>query len=165
MTATARPATLTVVKIVWTGLFFSQFMYAFVLFTQFAARWPDSSPQIFPDFHETFQMALSSVAVVVVFVAFKLPNFLASKLRAPGTDAVIIDENADPEIEPPLSNELFAAFIVRLALIESICLYGFALAITKHAPKMILPFLALSVILYLKNFPANSKKFRADLGV
>ena len=162
--STSRSTPFKVVKIIWTALLFSQFMYAFLLFGVLSSQWDNAETRFFPDFHDTFELVICAVAVVVAVISVKLPPFLARSMKS-GSSNTSLAEAAEEPTEETVTREHFAAFVVGLALMESICLYGFALAMTKHAAGLILPFMAVSVLLFLKNFPSNSKKFRSDLGL
>jgi hypothetical protein len=145
--------TFQVTKLIWGALLASQVMYAFVLFQVICKDVPPADYRWFPNLSDPFERAITIVALVVGAMSIAIPSALAKKtVRGEETD-----ESAKPL-------RLLPSLIVRLALFEAIVLFGFLLGIHARNPGLIAPFLAVSAILYLKNFPSDPAKVRSDLG-
>lgn len=146
--------TFPVFKVIWGALLFSQAMYVFVVFKEMLASVDPSAYRWFPDFRNTIEATSSFAAVGSFLLALFVPALIArASFRRGAADG-----------ESDRIERLLAPFIVRLAFLEGVCLIGFMLAIVTKNPAIMMPFFVVSVLAYLKNFPASPAKVRADLG-
>lgn len=143
-----------VFKVIWGALLFSQAMYVFVVFKEMLASVDPSTYRWFPDFRNPVEATSSFAAVGSFLLSVFVPALIArTNLRRTKGDG------GSEKVEL-----LLPPFIVRLAFLEAVCLIGFMLAIVAKNPALMMPFFAVSVLGYLKNFPASLAKVRADLG-
>ena len=158
MTSKNTAVPLKIFKLMWGALLASQFVYAFVLFNV-AVKKADLpvTPRWLPNFQNPFESAILTMAVGSATLAFFIPRLIAKSAKTNASESGAREES--------LSANLFAAFLVRLAIVESICLFGFMLGMTAKTPTLIVPFLAASALIYLKNFPSDSRKVEGDLGL
>lgn len=134
-------------------LFISQFFYAAVLETVVKA--PETTPAAIPITESPVVLAIGALSAGTLLLAWFVPKLLwkdASK-KLPPTGG---DEN-------DLLEGFFTGFVVRLALLESVCLYGFVAGFLQKQPSLILPFLGASAAGFVINFP-NRTFIRKTLG-
>ena len=130
--------------IIWSMLFIAQFINAGVL--EFTIKPVESAPGGAPVNPLVLGLILTSVVAMVLswFIPKTLWKTAAQKL--PTTDSTS---------EPVLLEAFMTGYIVRLALLESVCFYGFALAFLQKQPRLFLPFLGASVLGFIMNFPSR----------
>lgn len=155
--STNAPKTL-VLKIIWGALLFSQALYVVVLHVQLKPL--DDMPmntQWMPNLQDPMEIGLFAASVALLVASFLVPQILAkASEQKPRADA-------DPSKTDTVPQAFFVPFIIRLALLEAICMQGFVLAFIKRSPNLILPFITISGLLFLKNFPSNAEKVKSDL--
>lgn len=139
-------------RLIWAALVISNFIYAAVLFFQFgasSASFPSGHPLLVP------LMVISSMALAISMV---LPKafFLRAKQR--------LDQAGRPASEEELQAAFFAPWIIRMAMLESVSLYGFVLAMVTQSPVAFVPFGAVAVLTQLSQYP-SPQRIRDLLGV
>jgi hypothetical protein len=155
-----QPTKIQIYQVIWGALLGSQFMYAFVNFSVVKSNEGEPLRWI-PSFNVPIELALSLAAVASVFASFIIPRFLA---RSAGKPEIPVNIEPEDYYEARLG-KLFPAYIVQLAVTESVCIFGLALSFTTHNPGVFAPFFTAGVILFLRILPSNPKKIEADLGV
>jgi len=139
--------------ILWSILFISQFFYAAVLET--VVKTPEAAHAATPLSESPVILAIGIMSAGTLLLAWFVPKLLwkdaARKLPPTGTD------------ESDLLEGFFTGFVVRLALLESVCLYGFVAGFLQKQPSLILPFLGASAAGFVVNFP-NRTLIRKSLG-
>ncbi len=139
--------------ILWSILFISQFLYAAVL--ESVVKPLESTTPAIPLSESPVVLATAFMATGTLLLAWLVPNLLwknaAKKLPPTGTN------------ESDLLEGFLAGFVVRLALLESVCLYGFIGGFLQKQPSLILPFLGASAAGFVINFP-NRTFIRKALG-
>jgi hypothetical protein len=141
-------------KIIWVALFFSLFMYAVMLTGPAGGGNPFSFG--FPDFSNPFEMAVTVAVLPPLLLAVVIPNFLIKAQKSKVTPETTIAE---------IYRLAHVPWVIRLALIESVTVTGFAIAVMKHNPGKIVPFLIISVIGFLLSFPSDDKVQSAYRGL
>jgi len=139
--------------ILWTILFISQFFYAVVLET--VLKSPESETQILPLSDSPIVLALGILSIATLTLAWLIPKMIwkTSVKNLPST----------APNESDLLEGFFTGFVLRLALLESVCLYGFIAGFLQQQPSLILPFLGASAAGFVANFP-NRTFIRKTLG-
>lgn len=161
MNANAPWIPLKVLKILWFSLLGAQFFYLFVLFQLNRATpvsWGEA--QYFPNLSDVLDLSASVAAVVALAASFLIPTALARSAERTNS------KKANPEETPPfdmVANRFLLPFFLWLFLVEFVCMAGFGLAMVRNSPQLFLPFLTVSVILYLTRFPADSRKVEKTL--
>jgi hypothetical protein len=105
----------------------------------------------FPNFGAPMEMMLTMLAIGSLIAAVIVPKLITRSAKKTTTG------------EPFKVDVYFPAFIVRIVLIESICLNGFALGKTAGVPRLIIPFIVVSVFMMMKNYPSTEQKLSFDL--
>ena len=136
-------------RLIWTALFAAQFLYGVALWFALSQRAGEPSEgdpivKIFP------VLALMSLAIAWKFPTKTLANTIR-KLKQTGP------LNLDPVLPPSLLQALTVASVIRFALIESVVLYGFVVALKSSEFKYFLPYLGAGVIAMLLSFPGESR--------
>lgn len=144
---------IAVPRLIWAALVFSNLMYGLVLVTQFkdqlAAPFPSTHILVFP---------LMVIALMALAIAMILPKALFMKAKAK------FDASAVPPTDQQIMQSFFAPWIIRMALLESISIYGFLLAMMTQAPIAFVPFGALSILTQLSQYP-TPQRVRDMLGI
>jgi hypothetical protein len=162
MNPSRKAPSFKVFPLLWFILLVFQGMYAFILaLLARPAEGAGGAWRWFPNLRDPFEAIVTALGVGLVVVAVLVPAAMAQAMEKPRKDG---REEKFLAAEKTVSG-LLPVFIVRLAILESVCILGFALAMTKHSPGVIAPFLLVSAALYAKNFPANPEKVRSDLGL
>lgn len=158
MTTPSTAPKVTVLKSIWGALFFSQMLYLAVLHFQLKPLEGGIplNTQWLPNLQDPMELGLFAASIGLLVASFMVPQILA---RASGQKPGV--QPATPPDTVPQA--LFAPFIIRLALLEAICMQGFVLAFVKRTPNLILPFFTVSLLLFLKNFPSDVEKVKSDL--
>ena len=130
-------------KILWGAMLASTFMYLFVISTK-------SQTSINTDFkilssENPLSKAFAFAALFMAISAWQIPGILRKKAL----------QNADP------FPGWFVSFIVRLAMLESISVFGLVLAILSHDINDAIPFFIVSWAGFLLSFPTADKATRA----
>lgn len=131
-TPTPKPSVTSQMLVIWTALFASLFIYAFVLIQKCGLPASMAVHNLLPDFSKPLEAALACMAAMTLFLSYWLPDFL---LKGKG-------DSSDP-------NSRIIAFIIRIALIEASGLYGFVIAFIQTDMAKFLPYFILSSIGYL----------------
>jgi hypothetical protein len=136
---------LSTMRVIWGALLVSLGLYVFVAVqkqpTPFVFNLSAANPQ------NMVEMVISGMAVLMVALAFVLPNMFlirAKKSVGPQTDV------------RQMARYYFVPFIVRLALLESCTLYGFAMSFMRRDAMIMLPFVLISIVGYLMSFPTEA---------
>jgi hypothetical protein len=140
-------------RLVWAVLAISNLIYAVVLLTQFgglSAPFPSGHPLLVP------LMVISSMALAISMV---LPKafFIRAKQR-------LDQAGTSVPTEAELQAAFFAPWVIRMAMLESISVYGFVLAMVTQAPVAFLPFGAVALLTQLSQYP-SPQRIRGMLGV
>lgn len=150
-----------VVKTLWLSFLVSQIFYFFILFKLDVAQAEiPGGGRYLPNLSDPWQLGCSLAAIIAVVASFKIPHILARASRS------AVSKSEAPEEKIPAGQfptRLLVPFLLRLILMETICLVGFALAMTQHNPRLFLSFFAVSLMLYLKNYPSDANKVAADI--
>ncbi len=140
--------------ILWSILFASQFFYAAAL--ESVVKPGDTPLQTLSFAESPVLIALAVMAAGTLAIAWMIPRIIwnqASK-KLPAVEKLS---------ESDLFEGFFTGFVVRLALLESVCLYGFVAGFLQRQPSIILPFLGASAAGFVLNFP-NRTFIRKALG-
>ena len=144
---------MAVPRLIWAALLASNLMYALVLFVQFkdliSNPFPSSDPLLFP------LMAISTMALAIAMI---LPKalFLRAKVK--------LDAGPQPPSDQQLMTNFFTPWVIRMAMLESISIYGFVLAMKSQAPIAFVPFGALSILTQVSQYP-TPQRMRDMLGL
>lgn len=138
-------------KVPWLfwGVFFGgQFVYFFVLATMELER----QAPLPLDLRNKLLIALVLIAGIVLWFAVVIPRWLARATisRLPGGL-----ELRAPSGENALWQSVFVPFVVRLVLLEVVCIVGFVAAFVSHDYRMMLPFLGVSCLGYFRATPTK----------
>jgi hypothetical protein len=139
--------------LIWTGLFASQFIYAAILDMLIPPGKELSNEQITTN---PVFLILGVLALAHVPLAWFIPKILW-KQRAKTLP------ESDRTTDAVLLEAYFTGFIVRLALLEAVCVIGFVGSIIAHRSSLILPFLGVSAAGFVVNFPTKTH-IRSALG-
>lgn len=147
MYQSSQKMSLKTLTIIWGALMASQVIYGIALQTIVK----DQEPQ---ELQIPMVAALSMMAVVMCVLSFFLPKFILNQLKKdqfknPG-------DNQRASISQ-LIQVYSSPFIIRLAMLESCALFGFALAFIHKRIELFLPFATLSIGLFILNFPTEEK--------
>jgi len=136
---------LSTMRVIWGALLVSLGMYFFVAVkkqpTPFVFDLSAANPQ------NMVEMIISGMAVVMVALAFVLPNLFLNRAKK--------SVNSQTDVRQ-MAKYYFVPFIVRLALLESCTLYGFAMSFMRRDAMIMLPFVLISVVGYLMSFPTEA---------
>jgi len=144
---------LTTFKAIWFALFTSNFLYGFCLYFTILKN-PDQNQEVNPLLTPVF----GGMALVLLGLSFFLPKFILNeaKKNMAGKQAHVDIRNMDIE---SLMIHFQTFFILRLALLESVALFGFSLGFLNKNMELFYPFVAVTMIGFLLNFP-NEEKIR-----
>ena len=134
-------SSLLVPRILWGVLFLSQLMYYFVAKNLPAAPGRAKPEAAYFDFNYLLTKPFIGMAVGAAILVI-LAKFLLQKIFA--------------------SPEWILIFIVRIILVECICLFGFVLALVQHDITRMLPFLGASVLGFFILFPVQNSILRKN---
>ena len=133
---TMSDSRLRVQKIIWAGLLLMAFVYGIVGFFMTSTS-PDFDFPFFSNPNPIFK-PVGAAALIDTFFAWFLPGiFLASAKR---------DSSRAAQLK-------FTGFIVRLALLMSVGVFGLVIAITGHNGNGAVPFLLIKLIGFMLSFP------------
>ncbi|MBI3558109.1 MAG: hypothetical protein HY074_17735, partial [Deltaproteobacteria bacterium] len=106
-----------------------------------------------PDFSDSLEIMQSLGALVFAVLSIVVPKLMWRNKGREFRDA--------PGGEPPALNVLIGVYyvpwIIRMAFLNSVTIFGFVISITKHSPARIIPFFVASMIGYLFNFPSEDR--------
>lgn len=138
---------LNIFKILWFALLGSQVVYGSLLPTIVGNYQPLELNLIMA---AIFGLAGISMCIL----AYIISHWIFSKAR----QQLIKDYGSRPHYETSLLAPYFqTGFILRLAMIESCALLGFGLAVLHKRVELYYPFAALSMGLFVINFPSKEK--------
>jgi hypothetical protein len=128
-------------RTIWAALFISLGMYLVTAF-QMGNRAPEEMPNA--QAIGRLQVALSICAVISYLLAFSIPRFLRRRLEKnqPSGNGIV---------------RFFPFFMLRLALLEAVALYGLVLAAQASSGRKMWPFLVLSAFGFSISFPSKEK--------
>lgn len=136
-----------VMKIIWAALLGSQILYGSLLPTIIQ----ENEPQ---ELNIPIVIALSVMALLMCILAFVISKWIFKMAK----NQILKDHGERPNYSMETLIPYYqTGFILRLAMIESCALMGFALAVMHKRMELYYPFVALSVGLYLMNFPTEEK--------
>ncbi len=141
---------LIVATIVWTALLLSQLMYFFVA-SALSNRKELPVESRFFDFTHPLTNPFIAVSLVALILSIAIPKAMIRRNQQVANS--VTSQNSIESLLP----RFYPAFIVRLALLESIPLFGFVLALTQHDVKRMVPFAVVSFLGFILNFPNESK--------
>lgn len=150
----AGPSKVTPVnQFIWAALVTSNLMYGLIL----AVTKPDGWNQPFPSQHPLLVpfMVISSMALAISMV---LPKGLWMSAKRK------LDAGPQPVTERQVRAAFFAPWVIRMAMLESISLYGLSLAFTSGSNIAWVPFGAVSILTQLSQFP-SMPRMREMLGL
>ena len=137
---------LLVPRIIWGVLLFSQFTYFLVVSTLPVPTNQVVPPPAFFDFSDRFTPPFITLALIELVAAYFIPKLMTPKSATAETDSLKL-----------LLDRAFTGMIIRFALLESICLYGFVIALTSHDPRRMVPFALVATLGFALNFPTEEK--------
>lgn len=138
------------INLIWGAILASSVVLAGVAIFHLAAV-PESS-RLLPSTENSLELPLAGMAVMMFVVSFGLPKFLMGRIPA------YVALHANPATaETTIWTQYSMAKIIGFALAESCVLYGVALTATIKSDRIVLPFLALTVISLLANRPQASE--------
>ena len=136
-----------ILKIIWAALFFSLFVYGGTIFYKISTS--GSSPG---EVKPIIAQALSSMAIFCLLLAVFLPRYFIKQ------EKIKLNLTSSTPINLEGILEGFAPYLVlRFVLLESVTIFGFVLAFLSDNISYYLPFLAISVLGYIMNFPTEEK--------
>jgi hypothetical protein len=136
-----------ILKIIWGALILSQFIYGFAL-TRVTKDW---EPQ---ELNMPMTGAFSMLAILMCGLSFFIPKILINNAKK----NLIKNQNDLQGMNlEVLVYHLAAAYVIRLALLESCALFGFIMAFMHKRIDLFFPFAALSITFFLINFPSEEK--------
>lgn len=138
---------LSTMKVIWAGIFGSQFIYYFVLKMITSTAGESSAGSLF---NSPLDFVFALLAVSVFVASFIVPNIIYRAARKPVSSGEQLDFEA-------MAGSWMVPFIIRLAMIEGIALLGLVLGIIRKNDLAILPFLALSTLAFLIVFPTKER--------
>lgn len=134
---------LQLAKVLWAGLFASLFMYLVIAYQLGRAGVATGAIES----NHPVALLLKIGAVVSFLLAFWLPRLLAR---------VIMMKKRTVASGTNMSRN-FPLFVLRLALFESVALFGLILGILTSSGQQLWPFLGISAFGFLMSFPSKSK--------
>lgn len=140
-----------VFKIVWVALFLSLFLYWHMMYITFPQKNNGLALRdILPGNNNIFEVVFLILAAAIMILYFFIPPFIfrVRKKSISGWDSLDLSSRA---------KHFLPIFLIRLALLESVTLYGFLVALFLKEPNKILPYLAVSAVGFLVNFPSKSR--------
>ena len=138
-----RVPVVTTVKFIWAALLLSQICYYYVATVITGPADPALPQSLGPD--KMLENTLLGAALVMLVGAVVVPNILWNAVKKKVTT------------ESPLAQQISARFLplmVRLVMFEACSVMGFVLAVIRHSPDRMLPYLAGGVLGFLLNFPS-----------
>ncbi|HVJ64334.1 MAG TPA: hypothetical protein VM901_03675 [Bdellovibrionota bacterium] len=126
--------------VLWGALSWSLFMFFYLIYTS-ANVSSFMAEDYLPGGHTHSLMTIT--ALVALIFSFVLPRFLfrVTSTRQNGV---------------PTPRDLFVPWILRMALAESVSLFGFILGFSSNSVDVAIPFFAVTILIYLTHFPSES---------
>lgn len=125
-----------ILRILWGALFAGQALYLMVLIVVPARTHPVTG-----ELADKLVLVLGASAGLAALAAWFLTPYFA---RAnPKTASIVM----------PIERQVFAAFLMRLCLLEMICILGFVASFLTAEFSVFLPFVAISCLGFLLSFP------------
>jgi hypothetical protein len=141
---------LATLRILWIALLFSHAIYGVALSYVLDQQSP---PEKFPPMIVPIIVSLS---IIVFFAAIYLPRFILNVAKGKLKKLSVGADISYTKIEDLIV--LFAPiFILRLALLEAVALFGFVLAFMQKDIDFFIPFAMASVVAYFLNYPTEEK--------
>lgn len=138
---------LLTVRILWGALLFSSLLYGFALYFVISQQGDEYASPMDPQLLKGLGLA----AAISLITAIMLPRLLWSKINVgQGVRAPMITE----EMVMPHLQSFFTPFIIRLALIESVAMFGFAMSFLSRDMNYYYALEAVAVMAMLANFPS-----------
>lgn len=137
-----------VMKIIWGALLVSLILYVVISLMKLPSGQSLNLAGL-TDFTDPLRVPLIMAAFMSLMLAVMVPKILLTAIKKKRTAR-------EPLELPEMARLFYVPFIIRLALLESVTLYGFVLVQTKNDPAQILPFFAASLLGFLLNFPSES---------
>jgi hypothetical protein len=163
---------LSFLKIIWLAMISTLLTYAFVLFkinNGFGLIGNTSNGQTNENieiyYNNFLFMPLLLVAIVCFTAAFIIPKIFFFKIGASQSKAYTeVKNGASIFSNPAAGQSLKVAFIIRLALLEAVAIYGFCLSFITHQIEPYIYFASAAFIGFLLSFPTpnNIKKLCGD---
>lgn len=135
------------IKIIWGALLASHFFYGVALVIVLK----EQAPQ---ELQIPIVAALSMMAVMMCILSFVLPRMLINQIKK---DKFKNSSDLHTANLSALVQLYLTPFIIKLALLESGALFGFALAFMHKRIELFFPFAMLSIGIFLMNFPSEAK--------
>jgi cytochrome bd-type quinol oxidase subunit 2 len=138
-----------VMKIIWGALLVALLVYVGISFTMLSGGQPPNWAGL-ADFSDPLRIPLITTGFISLAMSATLPKIMlvAQKRKR---------KSAQPMEMREMANLFFVPLIIRLALLESVTLYGFVLVQMKKDPAQIVPFAAVSIVGFLLAFPSEEK--------
>ena len=127
-------------KLVWFGLFISQLFYLWATYTTTAqVNW-----DVLIHMEHPLYKPLALMALAMIFMQSFLPKLLQKST------------SSNQELDNAINlHKLYVPFIIRLALIEAICIFGLVSSFLQQNYAVMVPHLCISTVLFLKNYPSD----------
>jgi hypothetical protein len=142
-------STLRVMKVIWGALLASVTLYIAIGFLMFPRELPLRLDTL-ADFSDPMKIPFALTSLMSLAMSAVLPKILLTavvKKRAP----------RKPLEMPEMAQFFFVPLIIRLALLESVTLYGFVLVQIHRDPVQIFPFALVTLGGFLLSFPSEQK--------
>ena len=149
-----KTPSLSALKIVSLAIHFSVLIYVFIIFILARSQaWdPASWGEMIKPENEILVYVLIALSGIMFFISLMAPQFFRSKnSQASGEGNLILNFS---EFTP----HVYTLTILRLALAESIAIFGFVLAFLNQSPWLIVPFALVSMALQVVVGPWIKKK-------
>jgi hypothetical protein len=137
------PARLISIQIVWGALLATVVVYVATAYLVISG---DNKSAAATDLG-TLELLLAVMSLSTLGLSFVIPKKILGKaIGSDDPDALTIEQ---------LSARAFSPWIIRLAMSESVALFGFVAAMVSHQPSKILPFAVLSALAMLMALPSD----------
>ena len=131
-------------KIVWAALLFSIFIYNYIAIIK--ANGIENLKPV--DFQSPLFIPISFMAITCLVFSIFIPKFLLKHKR----EQLKLEGN---KITNSMHQILFHPFIIRLVLLEAVCIYGLILSV-KYSDQSVFYFSIASVSGFIMNYPSDS---------
>jgi uncharacterized integral membrane protein len=139
-----------VIRIIWAAMTATQLMFVFVIFVTIknsVEKQAELTPGIYPLFPIVFGVLSIFVLAMSIYIPAMILKIQRSQRKNKG-EALSAQEIAQRILLPN---------ILRFALIESVGVFGFLLAMITKEPRMDYPFLAAALTAMLLAYPSDEK--------
>lgn len=131
-------------KVLWAAMTMTLFMFTVVFFIILRP-----TTVAFPNVASPLDLALSFMALTSISASFVLKNLFLSK---EGIKKVMQESPSKDKGILELANRYFTNMVIRLAINETIALYGLVLSLVTLRPVLI-PFVAIALVINILTFP------------